>query len=509
MKLSKKIFVALATVMMVLTGCNNTNNSSTPGSHDYGSLTPSDVNTEQTDKLKLNRSFEGKNFVNDGIGQVTFRSHTDGDTSNFTCDMGNDVYEKIKLRYLGINTPESTAKMEPWGLAASEFTKEKTSKAKLLVLENDVELYGQKDNNGTRYLGFVWYSMDGDPANLRLLNLELVELGYSLNQIQEKSTVCPYYDYFVAAENHARACGVKIYGEKDPNFDYSNDVVEISIRELRKNYQNYGKITSDDIEDDPSLTLSSGKQLRMTGLVVGMIGDNMILRDVRRGEEYEDDEQLDGIYCYAGYNTSLAGSVSVGDVVRFYCRAGKFNGTMQLSDLKTSFTDRKKPFQILAEDLTEPTEEYPDIDINPYVMDTSTFNTANVNGTRYGDFKAFEGKFVKTRVTVRNIEMGEYDPDGNIISGTEATGYYKEDSNGNYTCYANSLASFNAGSYGTTYLTLNIRVDGTQYPRINPTFFQVGHTYECYGYLSPYFDKYQLMLLNNTNENYVVDVTNK
>lgn len=506
MKLGKKLVVLFATTLMLLTGCEQTisNENST-------NETLENYTTSVTDNFHLNRSFEGKNFTTDGIGVATFRSHTDGDTTNWWVGL-----EKIKFRYLGINTPESTAKMEPWGLPASQFTKEKTSKAKLIVLENDVDAYGRMDNNNARYLGFVWYSMDGDPANLRCLNLEIIEMGYSLNQIFEDTPLCPYHSAFQAAEDHARSVKKGIHGEKDLSFDYSDDVVTVSLYELRVNYSKYGKVDADNEEGLPA---SSGKQLRIRGLVVGMIGDNMVLRDLQRYKqedesgniifEQEEDDMLAGMYCYAGYNTSLAGSVTIGDVVFFYCRATKFNGTIQLSDLKTSFTDRKRPFikegNILTNEALQ--EKYPEANVEPYEMDTSKFD-ASVKDNRYVDFKAYEGMFVKTRVTVRIIESGDYDEDGNVITGTEFTDYYKKDNNNNYTCYAYSEASYDAGKYGTQYAVLNLRIDGSSNPYINPDFFQTGHTYECYGYLSPYFEKYQLMLFNYTNPNYVVDVTN-
>ncbi len=491
MKFTKKFVALLFTALMLVTGCNN-NNSSTSNNIPSNNSDPN--STDITDSLKLTRDYQGKTFTTDGIGVARFRSHTDGDTTNWWVGT-----EKIKFRYLGINTPESTSHIEPWGLSASEFTRDKTKNAKLIVLENDVDVFGRMDNNNVRYLGFVWYSMDGKPENLRCLNLELVELGYSLNQLAKDSTLCPYRELFAAAEKHARSLNLKIHGEKDPTFDYSNDVETISIYELRRNYQKYGKIESDNAE---GLAPSSGKQLRIRALVVGMIGDNMVIRDLKRDKEQEEDDMFAGIYCYAGYNTSLAGSVSVGDVVFFYCRATKFNGTMQLSDLQTSFTDRKKPFINLGSIITNETlqQTYPEYDLNPYEMDTA--DTENFDASqRYAAFAPYEGKFVKTKVTVRMIQSGDYDEDGQIIEGTEFNNYFKEDASGNYTCYGNSQAK-----NGNNYLVLNLRVDGTQYPRINPDYFQPGHTYECYGYLSPYFEKYQLMLFNNTNPAYVVDL---
>lgn len=483
MKKNKGLFALLISMVVCgLVGCGGGKSSAT----ESVSRTPSDLNTDRTDALKLTRDFTNKDFVTDGIGEVIFRSCTDGDTANFLSHG-----TKIKVRFLGVNTPESTAHVEPWGVAASQYVcsiiSDTTTK---IVLENDPEVFDLTDNNGTRYLGFVWYKK-ANQQDYRLLNLELVDLAYSRNQLFLDSDVCPYYEYFNAAEIYARSTGAKVYGERDPMFDYSNDVFSITIGELRKNYDTYGKTDT-----------SAGKQLRIKALVVGLIGDNMVLRDLVRDVDAEEDSMIPGIYAYAGYNTSLASFVRIGDIVYFYCRATKFNGVIQLSDLKTSKLDRKYPFQVLTDStgpVTGPTEEYPDIDLSPYEMDTSTF-------TAYSDFEAYAGMYVETTVTIRMVDLTDVDEDGNQVE-TGVSNYFNKDANNNYTCYANSQGHFGSSS---NLLTLNLRVDGSSYPYVSETFFQVGHTYRVKGYLSPYFEKYQLMLFNNiAGMDYITDITNQ
>lgn len=484
-KLSKGIFALLFAVTVAgLTGCNSeaSGNVPLPGSGDNISRTPEDLNTDRTDALKLTKNYEDLDFIDDNIGEVQFRSCTDGDTANFFSHG-----EKIKLRFLGVNTPESTAQVQPWGVAASSYVcsiiSEPTTK---IVLENDPSVFDKMDNNGTRYLGFVWYKK-ANQQDFRLLNLELVDLAYSLNQLFKDSDICPYADIFASAENYARTTGAKVYGEKDPMFDYSKNVYEITIGELRNNYDDYGKTET-----------SSGKQLRIKALVVGMIGDDMVLRDLTRNVDAEEDSKLPGIYAFVGYNTALASFVEVGDIVQFYCRANKFNGTMQLSDVKTSQFGRQ-PFMVLTDEpLTGPTEEYPQVDLNPYEMDTSSF-------TAYRQMEEFSGMFIETNVTIRTITPEDVDEDGNPIQGEEI--YFKKDDNNNYTCYANSEGHFGSSS---NLLTLNLRVDGDSYPYVNETFFKVGRTYHVKGYLSPYFEKYQLMLFNNIEGmDYITDITNE
>ena len=503
MKIARKIIV-FATALVTLVGCgkgktsSNTPEVSAPTSIPLGSDGYKDIGTVQTDSLKFTQDYEGKTFTTDGIGIATFRSHTDGDTTNWYINEGRANEEKIKFRYLGINTPESTARVEPWGVAASKFTKSKVSNAKLIVLINDEKVFGKTESNG-RYLGFVWYSMSGKKEDLRLLNLELVELGYAHNQLHYDSEICNYRAAFAAAEAYAKACKIKIHGEQDLSYDYTTDVFEISIYELRTNYEKYGIVSDGD-------NVSSGKQLRIKALVVALIGNNLVIRDLARSEDQDEDSPLPSIYAYAGYGQALSSFVKAGDVVRFYCRATKFNDTMQLSDVYGDPDDIQKPFEVYRK-YRDKTTGNPSIDLirvdyeeatfEAYEMDTSKLSSSS----GYAAFKPYEGLFVKTRVTIREItpEDNTGDDEGsNYI-------YYNEDANHNYTCYAYSQTP-----YGKNYLVLNLRVDANQSPKIHPSFFTVGHTYECVGYLSPYFDKYQLMLVNDiddTNFQYVVDVT--
>lgn len=67
-----------------------------------------------TKKAKLTKSFEGKSFMNDGIGVATVDAYTDGDTTRFRAwnKEGNDT---VIIRYYCVDTPESTGGVEKWG----------------------------------------------------------------------------------------------------------------------------------------------------------------------------------------------------------------------------------------------------------------------------------------------------------------------------------------------------------------------------------------------------------
>lgn len=156
-----------------------------------------------SDKVKLDVNYDGKEFVKDGIGKVTLARAIDGDTAHF---YSNGKY--IKVRFLGIDTPESTRDKQAWGKAASNYTKNILENAKEIVLESE----GSRTDVYERYLAYVW--VDGV-----LLNLQLVENAYTTAKI---STNKKYGSIFMEASVEASRTGRRIYGEIDPDYDYAN-----------------------------------------------------------------------------------------------------------------------------------------------------------------------------------------------------------------------------------------------------------------------------------------------
>ncbi len=178
-----------------------------------------ELDTRLTDALRLDREYEGKNFFEDGIAEATLATCIDGDTTRFYVNG-----ENISVRYLAVDTPESTGQIEPWGKAASDFVCEKLERAETIVLEAEVP--DQKGNYG-RHLAYVWYDN-------RLLNLELMELAYSH---ASGGSDLKYADEFREAENKARETGRRIWGEDDP--DFSDETIIIDFDELYNNIEEY------------------------------------------------------------------------------------------------------------------------------------------------------------------------------------------------------------------------------------------------------------------------------
>ena len=195
---------------------------------------PISDNTEHYDKitkkLKLSREYEGKSFVDDGIGKATVDAFTDGDTTRFSLEDGTVVI----IRYYQIDTPESTGAVEPWGLAASNFVRQQLTDADIIL-----EATGdtpETDSYGVRYLGYVWYKSSSE-KDYKCLNLEMVENGFSENKGIYTSAY-PYYQYFNEAEVFAKKVKTRIHSDLDDPL-YSKDPIDITIKEFWQNTEAY------------------------------------------------------------------------------------------------------------------------------------------------------------------------------------------------------------------------------------------------------------------------------
>lgn len=181
------------------------------------------LDTRLTDALTLDVDYDGKNFLEDGIGEAVLASCEDGDTAEFY--VGD---ERIRVRFLSIDAPEASGDWEPWGYHASEFACEKLTNATTIVLEGE-----PTQTHGTygRPLAWVWY--DG-----RMLNLELVELAYAIGR--SPSNV-KYESLFNEADEHIREVGKRVYERDgtDPLWDYSRDPQDVSLQTLVEDPENH------------------------------------------------------------------------------------------------------------------------------------------------------------------------------------------------------------------------------------------------------------------------------
>lgn len=256
------------------------------------------LGTALTENLKMDFSFANKEFKKDGIGEVKLNRVVDGDTMSVYS--GGD-YQAITIRFLGIDTPESTGSIEPWGKASSKYAKEVLYSAHSIVLEAEGERH---DSNGTRWLAWVWYKPTAD-SEYRLFNLEEVELAYAKYSQKVSSK---YHAPLKEANDNAKLTEKRVWGEKDPNFNYSKDTIETTLLDLWYNHDDF----------------QSGTYFYVTVRLVRTVGNNMYLEDAEEVTlELEDGTIINGkgaFYAFYGYVASFYRYYNIGDVFRMRCQ---------------------------------------------------------------------------------------------------------------------------------------------------------------------------------------------
>lgn len=274
--------------------------------------------TPQTDSLKLTASYVGKDFIKDGIGEVSrVVRYVDGDTTIFQLTSG----EHITVRYNGINTPESTYRVEPWGFAASSYNKtlykDALENGAKIVLQTE-SLTERLDSTGTRYLAWIWLVYPN--GDTRLVNLDLAEKGYG--QVKNAGQYAKYFND--AIYDISVKYGLRVYGEKDPNYDYSTTAKEMTIREIREQYG-----TKEAVNNATANGFTS-PLIKISGLVVRKNGNaNAYIQqyDQETGEYY-------GIYVYGGYNA--ISKLLIGSYAQIEGKIGYYYGSLQITDVTSN-----------------------------------------------------------------------------------------------------------------------------------------------------------------------------
>ena len=241
--------------------------------------------------------------------EVSVHAYIDGDTTHFT--VPRDVAESgiLKARYMGINTPESTGKIEEWGKKASTFTEEKLSTAASIMVESNDDKWNL-DSSGGRHLVYVWYKPTAD-ADYRCLNLEIIQNGLSISC----GTVNDRYGQ-AATDAFQQAKREKLHvfsGQKDPGF-YYGDAYEVDLKGLRTN-----------------IALYDNAKVAFEGVVTRNNNNSVYV------EEYDAETAMYyGMSVYYGFETgALLNNLAIGNRVRVvgtvtYYETG---GTWQVSGL--------------------------------------------------------------------------------------------------------------------------------------------------------------------------------
>ncbi len=257
-------------------------------------------------QTKLTQEYEGKEFFNDGIEKVTLNRCVDGDTAHFNLQNGN----LLKVRFLGVDTPESTGAIEPYGKKAANFTckilTEASEKNKPIVIQSEGEK-PEADSTGDRYLGWVW-------ADGQLINLGLVQNGYSVS----KGTVeTQYEDVFYDADRQASKYKLNIWsGKADESFNYGEYILT-DLKEINENRQEW-----------------MGQRVVFNAVVTRRNAQNCYIQQEFTNEDGS--VTTYGMYIFSGYNDYVKEIFVPGNYIKFSGVVTEYNGNIQITDIKYS-----------------------------------------------------------------------------------------------------------------------------------------------------------------------------
>ena len=312
-----------------------------------------------------------------------FLNYVDGDTTHVeTLNLGYTV----KIRYLSIDTPESTSEIEEWGLSASNYSKyiysgdehyketiEDTTDfegtgvqagmSSIILIAQDAAIHAEdltmedlaleSTDQGTypattdgnqRSLAYVWYSTVDRAAcadlqefkdSFRCLNLEMVYQGFSFGVGSRESTSDYIYRMFDAAHLSAQANHRHIFsGLEDNNYYYYEEkpVQELTLEQLYKSAQK-----DSDIQYYPESSFRDKKTLyKITGFVSRKLATAFYIQDKA---EYSADDIAAG-KCYGLYVFTYSETpIAVGDEVEVIGAISSYGGTFQMQGI--SYHDLK------------------------------------------------------------------------------------------------------------------------------------------------------------------------
>lgn len=417
---------------------------------------PTQTDHLYSDKLSfadMNMSLGDNKFLKNKVAKLKLKSITDGDTAVFYLDGESDGYTNalgrqynyLTVRFLAIDTPESTSSIAPWGKKASAYAKALLTNAEAIIVDatsidtSNIDQYPttestftagcRLDSNGTRWLGLIWYCPDGKNPNdfndYRLYQLDMIEecysfytgnLGntpfvYTANKSEEPLLYGRYEKNFgsltlnellLEADIRMQTLKVRHSGNQvDPNYDYSKTPTEATIKEAHENYDDW---------------MNNAKFVELTGVITAFIGNNFYFQDA------------DGyvLYVYMGLDSKNIGSLfKVGDTISIRGRLATYGGQRQMSDVvwaKDTFKKVTDPAKMIA--LPEP------IQLTSADLTTARLQevmgklvTITVDGTGCGN----QSKDKSYTLYTTNVISGEVDPDYSEISvrinGTLAPGY--------------------------------------------------------------------------------------
>ena len=282
--------------LLTLTGCNNVfpsggNNQSNGEGSGASEVEPQRgdanwVDYVNSNAVRLSLDYKGRDFYKDGIGEVALKTVIDGDTAHFDPVVKTTSSLLIKSRYYGVDTPESTGRIQQWGKPASDFNKAKLKAAAengTIVVSSAQDDYGppEYDSTGERFVCLIWINETVKNAafsDLVLLNLAIVQEGYSW--VKNVQDMPDYADTFYAAERQAQKYKLNLFSGKDDGVTDSGEYKDTSLLDLKVATENY-------LRDPGYQSELNNRRVRVRGTVAGFSNGTMYLQSHFTEEDSE------------------------------------------------------------------------------------------------------------------------------------------------------------------------------------------------------------------------------
>ena len=256
MMIFKKVLNKIILISMIFTLLLSTAGCSSEKAVASGNKQNTITNSQKSENKSQEKTVELSKF---NLKEAKISRVVDGDTV--------ELSDGNKVRLIGVNTPESTTRTEPYGKEASNYTKNQLT-GKTVYLEKDVS---ETDQYG-RLLRYVWMDIpreisDSEIKN-KMFNAILVENGYA-----EVSTYPPdvkYKEYFTKYNAEART-GNKGLWSIDPNGTTKGD--PSSSGTPTKNSSS-NSTSYDATNSNSSATNGSSTSTQSHGLIKGNINSN-------------------------------------------------------------------------------------------------------------------------------------------------------------------------------------------------------------------------------------------
>lgn len=351
--------------------------SKTQSASGKGVKTDLDFRRSGIEQMRAPNKFDSKG--NKTADTSAFVNYVDGDTTHVET---YNLQYTVKIRYLGIDTPESTSEIEEWGLSASYFNKYiysgdteywnyvkdtfssrdaeslKAGATSIILVSQEAAINSESmtvedlkigsDEEGTyhattdgnqRNLAYVWYATVQNPTknDFRCLNLEMVYEGFSFGVGSRESTSDYYFKMFDAANLSAQINRRHIYSSMSDNNYYYYDQKGVKPLTLETLYQTAQK--DDTIGYLPVSDYANKKTLyRVSGYVSRKVGTSFYIQDKA---EYDNaaviagTEKPYGIYVFTYSETPI----KVGDFVEVVGAVSSYGGTFQMQGISYSTID--------------------------------------------------------------------------------------------------------------------------------------------------------------------------